>query len=225
MQSKSLLACLAGCLCRRRCGQSTSHWRNPISVKFQHSIGQGRQNRISLTLSRLIRVAHMAAMNMDALENNPQRCLILGLSFVPSSTFSMETQPQRCVHGAPVVNITHWGTGRAVSSRLRCNCNPVSKSAHDGFCLLHHAVCSTGFGTGELQNSSEDPHTSHAHGSVLPYTGGRDLTNSDLPLEATTGCLKGSCLHLAKPVPLHPGFLSPTPGAFSLCLPTTSRRL
>lgn len=167
----------------------------------------------------------MAAMNMDALENNPQSRLTLGLSFAPSSTFSMETQPQRCVHSAPLVNIAHWSTGRAVSSRLLRNCNPLSKSTHDGFCLLHHAVCSTTFDTGELVQSSEDPHASHAHGSVLPYTGGKDLANSDLPLEVTTGCLRGSCPHLAKPVPLHLGFLSPTPGAFNLCLPTTSRRL
>lgn len=121
----------------------------------------------------------MVAMNMDALENNPQSRLVKGLSFGPSSTFSMET-PQRCVHSAPVVNMTNWsvGRGRMVNCRLLGDCSPLSRSIRGGLCSLRHAVCSTRFNSGELCKSSEDPHTSHARGLVLPHAGHEDPTNT-----------------------------------------------
>lgn len=132
-------------------------------------------------------------MNMDGLENNPQSRVTQGLSFDPSSTFSMETL-ERCVHGALIVNITHcsMGRGRIVNSRLRCDCSPLSKSVHGGLCSPHHAVCSTSFDTGELWKSSEDPPSSHAHGFILPHAGHKDVTSSDLSLKITKHFLRES---------------------------------
>lgn len=141
-------------------------------------------------LSGLIR--EVVAMNMDALENNPQSRLIQGLSFGPSSTFSTETLHRLCVHNALMVNIAHWsvGRGRTVNSRLLCDRNPLSKSIRGGLHLLRHAVCSTSFNTGERWKSSEDPRTSGTCGFAL-HPRWLQGSDSDLSLKTNKHCLRG----------------------------------